>query len=217
MGTSSAAFVYDTSVSAGTSPVMGQRGRFEVGSSVGTLNFGTVLADYRRYVPLGGPFTLAGRVMHFGRYGGDAEDARLPQLFLGYPTLVRGYDGGSFSAAECDAAAGPVTGCGAYDRLFGSRLAVANAELRMSLVGYRGLVRNYSLPPVEAAFFADAGAAWSSRSLMDRLGMQAEPVTSLGASLRVNFFGFVGQVSRVFANDRPIKQWRWEFSISPGF
>ena len=218
MATTSAAYVYDTSVSAGTSPVMGQRARFEAGTATGSLNFATLLADYRRYVPLGGPFTFAGRVMHYGRYGGGAEDDRLPGLFLGYPALVRGYDGNSFTAAEC--ASGPasgLTGCAAYDRLYGSRLAVANAELRLSVVGYRGLLQNFSLPPVEAAFFVDAGAAWSSASLTERLGLERKPVTSYGASLRVNLFGFIGQISRVYANDRPIKQWRWEFSISPGF
>ena len=36
------------------------------------------------------PYTIALRGMFFGRYGNDAEDLRLPTLYLGYPGLVRG-------------------------------------------------------------------------------------------------------------------------------
>src|SRR5256885_12220925 len=47
MGTGNAALVYDTSVFGGTSPIMGQRYRLEVGRFGGCLNFGTPLAGYR--------------------------------------------------------------------------------------------------------------------------------------------------------------------------
>lgn len=58
------------------------------------------LVDYRRYIPLGGAFSLAGRAMHFGRYGADAEDSRMGELFIGYPHLLRGYNADAF-AADC--------------------------------------------------------------------------------------------------------------------
>jgi hypothetical protein len=50
------------------------------------------------------PFTLAVRGMHFGRYGPDAEEGHPlfnQQMFLGYPTLVRGYQQESFTQREC--------------------------------------------------------------------------------------------------------------------
>ncbi|MCI0434084.1 MAG: hypothetical protein L0271_10690, partial [Gemmatimonadetes bacterium] len=65
-----AAFVYDTAVLGPTSPVLGQRSRFEVAPTFGTLRFTQLLLDYRRYQSVGRPFTLAVRGLHFGRYGG---------------------------------------------------------------------------------------------------------------------------------------------------
>ncbi|MGE0405392.1 MAG: basic secretory protein-like protein, partial [Candidatus Korobacteraceae bacterium] len=49
MGTFSSALVYDTSIFGGTSPLAGQRYRFEEGGSAGSLSYGTLLLDYRKY------------------------------------------------------------------------------------------------------------------------------------------------------------------------
>ena len=215
MATATAAFVHDTSLFGGTSPVDGARYRFEAGAASGTLDFTTLLADYRRYVPLGGPFTLAGRVMHFGRYGAGGEDPRVGELFIGYSALVRGYDAGSFSAADCESGTGA---CPAYERLFGSRVAVGNLELRASIVGLRGLIGPGGLPSIEAAVFVDGGGAWWSREKNDELGVGRRPISSVGVSLRFDLLGFsVGQLTYVHANDRPGNHWRWEFSLTPGF
>ena len=84
-----------------TSPVAGQRYRLEVAPTFGTINFTSALVDYRRYfmpVPF---YTIAVRVMHYGRYGSGGEDARLVPLYIGYPDLVRGYDVNSFDARGC--------------------------------------------------------------------------------------------------------------------
>jgi hypothetical protein len=215
MATASAAFVHDTSLFGGTSPMGGSRYRFEAGALSGTLDFVTLLADYRKYVPLGGPFTLAGRVMHFGRYGSGGEDPRAGDLFVGYPALVRGYDAGSFSVGDCETGTGS---CPAYERLFGSRLGVWNLELRTSIIGLRGLAARGGLPSLEAALFFDGGAAWWSREVNDRLGLGKRAISSVGASLRVDILGFaVGQLSYVRPNNRPGEKWRWEFALSPGF
>ena len=81
LGTSSAAYVFDTSIFGATSPVQGQRSRFEVSPTFGTLNFTGVLADYRRYFMPANFYTLGVRVMHYGRYGRDAAGyAHLPAL-----------------------------------------------------------------------------------------------------------------------------------------
>ena len=74
------------------SPVLGTRARFEVTPTFGSLSFAEVLADARRYFVPTRPLTIAGRILHVGRYGGDAENNILTPLFLGYPNLVRGYE-----------------------------------------------------------------------------------------------------------------------------
>src|SRR6267143_4652458 len=100
LGVTSAAVVHDNAFFGATSPILGSRWRLEVDPTFGSLKFLTALADYRKYVMPFRPFTLAGRVMHVGRYGNDGE--RLYPLFIGYPSLVRGYDFGSFDASECN-------------------------------------------------------------------------------------------------------------------
>ena len=76
-------------------------------------------------------------------------------LYLGYPGLVRGYDSNSFETGECGNQ--PDGSCPAFDRLVGSRLAIANAELRFPLWGGFGGDNFYGPIPVELAFFTDAG------------------------------------------------------------
>ncbi|MBN1566424.1 MAG: PD40 domain-containing protein [Acidobacteria bacterium] len=218
LGTANAAIVYDTSIFGGTSPFLGQRYRFEAGIAAGTLNYTTILADYRKYIPLVGPLSLAGRVLHYGRYGKDSEDLRLSELFIGYPSLVRGYESGSFTPDECIVTSGNSISCPTFDRLFGSRLLVGNAEVRLPLLGFRGIIPSRSVPPVETAFFYDAGLAWRSKEISRALGIPRKPVSSYGATLRFNALGFfIGQLSYVHANDRPQKRWGWEFTLVPGF
>ena len=115
------ALVRDTSVFGATSPVLGQRFRLDVSPVLGSVNYTGALVDFRQYVMPVRPVTIAGRVLHYGRYGAGGEDPRLGPLFLGYPSLVRGYDTGSFTAAECGASG---AGCPVYDQLLGSRMLV---------------------------------------------------------------------------------------------
>ena len=211
--TGSAAAVYDNSIFGGTSPVAGQRYRLEVAPLFGDLQFTTVLGDYRRYVRLAGPLGLAGRLVHIGRYGRDSESERIAPLFVGYPWLVRGYDAESFRPEECQ------TGdCQEFSRLFGSRIGVANVELRLPLLGAIGLVRSPGIPPVEAAGFYDAGVAWTNTEDARFLGGPRVPVSSFGTTLRVNLLGFaVAEIAYVHPNDRPLKGWYWQFNLQPGF
>ncbi|HSL21631.1 MAG TPA: BamA/TamA family outer membrane protein [Vicinamibacterales bacterium] len=212
----SAALVFDNAFYGATSPVLGQRYRLEVAPMLGTINFTNVLADYRRYFMPAQFYTIAARVMHYGRYGGDAESGLLFPLFIGYPNLVRGYDVGSFSADECPANTGS---CAAFDRLVGSRIAVANLELRFPLFRPLGLGRNmYGPLPLEFALFADSGIAWTGEDAPDVFGGSRRPVWSVGAALRANVFGFtVVQFDFVRPLDRPRKGWMFQFSLSPGF
>jgi Tol biopolymer transport system component len=229
LATTSAAYVYDTSNYGATSPVQGQRYRIEASPAFGSINFTSLTADYRRYfmpVPF---YTIATRVMHYGRYGAGGEDQRLFPLFVGYPNLVRGYDIGTFDAADCVATA--TSQCPAFDRLVGSRLLVANIELRFPLLRPFGASQKmYGPVPVEVAFFADGGLAWNNLSAASLspgvLGTTNAPhpfsihdgVASAGVTLRVNLFGYaVGEFDFSHPFQRPGRGFVFQFNLSPGF
>ena len=211
------ALVHDNSFFGATGPILGQRWRFEADPTFGTLSFITALADYRRYVMPFRPFTLAGRVLHVGRYGADAEDPRMYPLFIGYPTLVRGYDVGSFSATEC----GPIAGqCPVYNQMIGSRFIVASAELRFPPFGLLHLGSGYyGFLPIDAAIFYDAGVAWTQTQGAKIFGTgPRDVVKSTGVSFRMNLFGYaIGQMDVVHPFNRPQKNWMVRFSLTQGF
>ena len=216
MGEATAALVYDSSVFGATSPLVCRRYRFEYSQLAGTLNYGGVLADYRRYFMPVRPFTFAVRGLHYGRYGADAEDSRLTPLFIGYQGLVRGYDFGSFDANECESI--DLNTCDAFDRLLGSRVAVASAELRFPLLGLFSRKSFYGPFPIEMALFADAGMAWTSDTKPNFAGGDRDWVRSAGAALRVNVFGFaVAEFDYVRPLDRSRRGWLWQFGLTPGF
>ena len=211
------ALVHDNSFFGATGPILGQRWRFEVDPTFGNLQFITALADYRRYVMFMRPFTLAGRFLHVGRYGRDAEDPRMYPLFIGYPTLVRGYDVGSFSPTEC----GPVSGqCPVFDQMVGSRFIVASAELRFPPFGLLGLGSGYyGFLPVDAGIFYDAGVAWTQTEGAKIFGTgRRDVVKSAGISFRMNLLGYaIGQMDVVHPFNRPQKDWMVRFSLTQGF
>jgi outer membrane protein assembly factor BamA len=129
--------------------------------------------------------------MHYGRYGSDAGRQELGTLFLGSHDLVRGYDYYSYEAADCTGGASSFTGCASLDNLFGTRLAVANVELRLPLIGNDriGLI-NFAFLPTELAAFVDGGIAWASDDDPTFGGIGArEPIFSVGLSARFNLFG----------------------------
>jgi len=215
--TTTLALVHDNSFFGATGPLMGERFRFEVDPTFGSLEFFTALADYRRYVMIKRPFTLAGRVMHVGRYGRDSEDPRMYPLFIGYPTLVRGYDMGSFTPGEC----GPVAGlCPVFDQMVGTRFIVASAELRFPPFGLLGLGSSYyGFLPVDAAIFYDAGVAWTATQGAEIFGTgPRQVVKSAGISFRMNLLGYaIGQMDVVHPFNRPQKDWMVRFSLTQGF
>ncbi|NIP80707.1 MAG: BamA/TamA family outer membrane protein, partial [Gemmatimonadetes bacterium] len=226
MGTASAAYVGDWSYFGFTSPVRGGRFRFEVSPMFGDLNVTTAIADYRRYFNRY-PFTLALRGMHFGRYGPDSEGTIFTrQTFLGYETLVRGYAYESWSADEC-----VNEDCPGFTRLWGSRLAVANAELRVPLFGVEeyGLI-NFPFLPTELSAFVDAGLAWTSDQPCQEgtttIGCspvfewdsptERTPVVSAGVSSRFNVLGFaIFEMYYAYPFQRPDKGWHLGFQLAP--
>jgi hypothetical protein len=210
------ALVRDTAAFGAVGPILGQRLRLDVSPSYGDLTMTTLSADVRQYVMPVRPVTLAGRVLHLGRYGNSAEDARLLPLFLGYPTLVRGYSAGSFEPGECTAT--PDGSCPEFDRLRGSRLLVVNGEVRAPAVGLFTGNLDYGPVPVELFGFWDAGVAWSQDEQPEFAGGARPWVMSVGGGARVNLFGFaIGEFNMVRPIDRPGRGWMFVFNLRPGY
>lgn len=211
----SAALVHDQTSSGPVGPVNGQRYRFDVTQTAGSLNFTNLVLDYRRYLSVVRPFTLAVRGLHVGRYGADAEDPRLSELFIGYPSLVRGYDVDSFDAAECDSVTGA---CPVFDRLIGSRMLVGTAELRFPLLGAFSGEYRYGPIPIEGFLFADTGVAWTAATRPAFADGDRRFVSSVGAGVRINAFGYViVQLAGAKPLNRPGSGWRFVFDFSPSF
>jgi Tol biopolymer transport system component len=211
-----AAYVYDSSFFGATAPILGQSYRVEVTPYFGgNLNFSSFLADYRRYFMPVRPFTLAFRIMHYGRYGGNATDNRFYPLFLGYETLLRGYNSSSFGVDEYDV----------YAQLFGSKMMIANVELRFPLFGVLGIGRGfYGILPLDFVAFYDAGIAWGYEADGDTeskpffLGGNRKPLSSAGVGVRMNVLGYlVVGFNAVRPFNRPNKNWVFQFTIMPGF
>ncbi|MBI1966659.1 MAG: PD40 domain-containing protein [Gemmatimonadetes bacterium] len=220
----SLALVYDKTLFGYVGPFAGARSRFEIAPSFGTWQFVTGLTDYRRYL-FARPFTLAFRTVFFGRFGRDAD--RFP-LFLGNTELMRGYTAGSFRDNECVAAATSTsrTGCAELDQLVGSKLAVANVELRFPLA--RNVIFGFlpiGLPPIEGALFYDVGLAWDENSTVkwsrrpgENPDLVRAPLRSYGASIRANMLGFlILRFDYTKPLDRPRDRSYWTVSLGPTF
>ena len=225
------ALVGDNSLTGFTSPIDGGRFRLEVGRTMGTLDFTSVVTDFRRYLSPNRNLTFAARGMHFGRYGANLDPNRstaaIQPYFLGYENLIRGYSYESFGVDECSLTSvesGAVGGsCAGFDRLFGHKLAVANLEMRVPLLGTPqfGLI-NFPYLPTELLLFADAGLAWNQLEDVEldfvRSGGKRVPVFSTGVGARFNIFGFL-ILEAYYANpfQRPDKGPHWGFVMSPGW
>jgi hypothetical protein len=208
------AFVTDTARFGATGPLLGHRSRFEVAPTLGDIDYTSLVLDARQYVMPLEPFTIAGRAMHIGRYGGDADSSRVSPLFLGFPTFVRGYDVYSFNAHDCDPG-----DCIQLDDLEGSRLLVTNLEIRTPLVGlFKGRVE-YGHVPIDLIGFFDAGVAWSGSDGPPSSSFGDRPwVKSAGGGMRLNAWGIaVLELSAVHAFDRPRDKWQFLFALQPGF
>lgn len=238
---SAVALVGDNANFGFTSPVVGQRYRFEISPTFGTLQYETALADYRKYL-FAQPITFAFRAMHYGRYGPGGSSDRLTPLFLGYETFVRGYSVESFDATECSSPStfsSAVSECPEFDRLIGSRIAVANFEIRIPLFGVPGLgLINMPFLPTEISPFLDAGLAWwgkdaqlrgatdglatitpqRPRLAFDRTTPDRVPVVSTGISARFNILGYlILEAYYAIPFQRPNKGPHFGFQISPGW
>jgi len=210
-----AALVYDSSLFGATAPIVGQSYRFEITPTFGTLSYTSALADFRKYVVPVKPFTLAMRLVGYGRFGKDAADERLWPMYLGYENMVRGYNWDSFSQGENFD----------FNRLYGNAMMLANFELRVPLFGLLGLGRGYyGVFPLDLVAFYDAGLAWYTDSAEPsakpffQKGGELKPLRSYGFGARVNLFGYlVLGVNYVWPIDRPDRKPYFQMSFYPGF
>ncbi len=214
------AFVGDNSFFGFLSPISGTRYRYQAEAYSGDLQFQTALADWRRYF-FARPVTFAVRAYHYGRYGQDAEDERMSSLFIGYSTMVRGYESDSFNGDECTVT--PTSGCAEFDRLIGSKMALGSFEIRVPLFGTEefGLFENPYFP-VELVGFFDIGAAWTEDEdvswKFDTDTPDRVPVASAGIAARIALGGYLPlQFYYAFPLHRPEEGGVFGFTIAPGW
>ena len=141
------------------------------------------------------PFTLAARLMHYGRYGSGGEDPRLQPLFLGWPGLVRGYQVRLVRRVASATRPRPTrTAVPVFDQLLGSRMVVGNLELRFPLFGVLGVGSGYyGALPIDFDHLRGRRAGLGQRrdALSSQLGRRPRPRSSAPApGLRFNLFGF---------------------------
>jgi hypothetical protein len=230
------AYVGDFSNNGFVSPLQGGRYRVQVTPHFGTANFLSVLVDYRRYF-FAEPVTFAIRGLHLGNYADDVSGGDLlgndfdADIFLreslGDPYqlgFVRGYALSSiFEEPRCR-----FQGDCETDRLFGTRIAMASAEVRVPLFGTDALgLINFPYLPTEIGLFTDAGVAWTNQDFgslrfetdVPELFIEgvagrrspARPVVSSGVSARINMLGalvFELFYARTFQRARD-----WDFGV----
>jgi hypothetical protein len=212
------AYVGDYSFFGFTEPLKGYRYRFDFGADEGTLFFLTEAADLRGYLFLK-PIGFAVRLFQVGRLLGGADNPALSDFYVGAPDLVRGYEYYSMVSNE---GAGNAN-IPQINRLFGSRIAVAKAEIRLPVLGNGdvGLLSFPYLPTTLVAFF-DAGVAWTGSqdpSLTWSIDSTARvPVFSAGGALRFNLLGAaVLEIYFAWPFQRPAVNGSWGFLVSAGW
>ncbi len=190
-------FVTDNSLNGLVGPISGRRARFSVTPQFGTWKWVDYLADARYYKPIIFNYlTFAARGMGSLTVG---PDEGVFQKWLGRPDFIRGYNRGN-AGFGCGALGGGV-GAGAAcsdEAVIGSRVALANAELRFPLLRKGFNQGFFGLPPVEGLVFYDAGVAWNagqtvSWSPKPDLSLQdhRSVLQSYGVGARINLFGLM--------------------------
>jgi outer membrane protein assembly factor BamA len=158
--------------------------------------------------------------------GRDADE--FPK-YIGRPEFIRGYDRENYFSSQCSSFSAGVdpSACSAV-RLLGSRVALANAELRFPLIRRFELgLLPLALPPLDGLVFYDAGLAWNSGDDIQRDGPDGDevlplttryPLMSYGLGLRLNLFGYaIVRWDYAKPLDRPGRKPFWTWSLGPSF
>ena len=205
------AFVGDFSYFGYTSPVKGGRYRIDIGPTFGSLNYLSVLTDYRRYFFFK-PLTIAFRTLYYGRFGKNTVNNLLGPLYLGDETLIRGYS--IFSLSFND----PI-----INHLIGNQIAIGNIEFRVPLTGSKefGIIE-FPYFPTELVAFFDSGIAMNQNNSSEFINSiksdQISPLSSAGLALRINLANIlVVQFYNAYPFQRTGKGFHFGFVISPGF
>ena len=217
------ALVSDNTLLGYTGPIMGRRFRFQISPVAGVYDWVEYLADYRRYDPIIFDYlTVATRLYADLSVGPDEKEF---QKYIARPDFVRGYDRNSTFYLSCPVIGANPTNCSAV-QLLGSRVAVANVELRFPLVRRVELgFLPMSLPPLDGLFFYDMGLAWSrgqsvsaSRPMGYDVNNQRYPLRSYGAGLRLNLFNYaIVRWDYAIPIDQPNRRGFWTWSLWPSF
>jgi hypothetical protein len=174
------------------------------------LEYHTVTADHRKYWDLTHGYTFAMRTL--GAYSGG-RDPRT--FFVGGFSTLRGFEDFSIE---------------------GTRVALANLELRFPFIQHLGLVGPVPIGifNLRGAAFADVGAVWDQGDKLrlsviseDRrdgviAGGTSEPFNGLGfgfgGGIRTALYFFILKMDAAWNTDfRNISKPRWHFSIGPEF
>jgi Tol biopolymer transport system component len=194
LGQAYVALVGDNSNFGVTAPLSGHRFRLEAAQYLGAINMTNLTGDYRKYFRFA-PITLATRNMYIGRFGSDASNGTLPPLYVGYASLVRGYDARTFTNQNSNSSSNQSL---SINDLIGSQMYVGNVELRLPLTGPERLASIKSRFLLsDLNLFTDGGVAWGnyvgliSDNKGNRLPGSSKFIASSGISLRVNVFGYL--------------------------
>jgi Tol biopolymer transport system component len=212
IGEVSAALVGDTARFGATSPIIGNRYRFEVTSALGNLSSVRVLLDHRQYAMVAKPYTVATRIVHVGQYGRNVDDPRLQPAYLGGRQFVHGY---GWNALRCEPTA--EGSCRALDELMGNRLVAGSLEMRVPLLGVLSREIRYGPVPMDAFVFSDGGLVWTRSSVQSSGGRGRAFVSSVGAGVRLGAFGLPLEFAAVRALNAPARGWSFDFSVRTGF
>lgn len=217
------AWVHDNTLFGYTGPIMGSRVRAQIQPAIGGLRWISYLLDARRYEPVIFNFlTIATRFQTKISVGRD--ESVLPS-YIGNPSILRGYSRGTYNQG-CTFADIGNPNCES-SRLLGSRVAVANAELRFPLIRSFSLgILPISLPPVDGLVFYDVGMAWSSgdkTAFFSRVAPEDQestryPLRSYGYGVRLNLYGLaLLRWDYAIPLDLARRKGFWTFSIGQSF
>lgn len=212
ISTLNAALVGDNSYFGITAPLEGWRYRIGLEGYFNDFNYTAILIDGRKYMRFS-PFTLAVRGMAYGRFGGNSNT--ISPLYIGNSWFIRGYQ------SEYLYNKNPAF----FNRLVGSKIGVANIELRLPFTGPRKL----SLIPskfilTDVNLFWDSGVAFYEARDFENpsvfTGFKHMPISSAGVSVRINVLGaLILEPYYAFPISFPKEDRRWVFGLNflPGW
>lgn len=217
------ALVSDNTLFGHSGALLGRRYRLQVMPVAGSFRWTEFMGDYRRYDPVIFNFlTVATRLYSSVSVGPD--ESQFPK-YVARPDFVRGYDRNSSFYGTCPVVGANAASCSAVE-LLGSRVAVANAELRFPLIRQvvLGLIP-VSLPPLDGLVFYDVGVAWSRGQTVYGVkpggyssARHRFPLQSYGFGIRLNLFNYATlRWDYAVPLNAPDRRGFWTWSLWPSF